>query len=241
MHTQRRAVLERDQRPEHDQVQDRERQQHALAQLGPVGARRRRDRAGQEQVVVAVHGALRKAGGAARVGDRGRASRVRSRRARRVASPVAPDAARCRPRTDPGVGATRLRPRPARPRNTRAPESRSSHAFSGAARAARLIADPDRAEPRGAEERDHDVDVVGQARGDPVARARHRARRARWRRGSRRGRARAYVMRPLRPTSASRSGARASARSSTSATVCGPPPGITAACTSRPTRSAPRR
>ena len=70
------AGLRHQQRGEHRQVEDGEREAVALAQLGPVAAGRDQHGTGQQQVVLAVHRALRAAGGAAGVGDAGRRVRV---------------------------------------------------------------------------------------------------------------------------------------------------------------------
>ena len=63
--------LERHQRSERHQIENAERQTHTQANLGAIRAALGRDRSRQEQVVLAVHGALGKACGSAGVGDRG--------------------------------------------------------------------------------------------------------------------------------------------------------------------------
>ncbi len=128
------------QRGEHLHVEDGEREEVALAQRRPPAAARAEHRARHQQVVLAVHRALRVAGGATRVRDARRARTDRRRlrtahrarpRARRATPPARPRSSRTRARRSPS-------PAPRSRRRTAAattPLSSSRNCFSGGASA----------------------------------------------------------------------------------------------------------
>ena len=70
-HDRRPARLRRQERREHVHVEDGEGEAVALAELGSVAALSHERCGGEQQVVLAVHRALRASGGAAGVGDTG--------------------------------------------------------------------------------------------------------------------------------------------------------------------------
>ncbi len=175
-----RTTLQRAHRSEHHQVQDGERQHHAEAVVGE-GSVLDRDRADEQQVVLAVHHAFRPSGGAAGVRDRsgregvdghlGCAGRVGRRqelgpRTCRVAGLGVEHDSQRGERVAGGVDLRR--------RDALAEEHRDARVVEQVLllglREHAVHADPHRAEVHGGEERDDQLGVVAHAPGDPVAR-----------------------------------------------------------------------
>ena len=150
--------------------------QSPLRRSGVVAAGLDEHRARHQQVVLAVHRALRVTGGAARVGEPGRA-RTGRRRRRPARSSAAVD--RGSPRR-PGRPPAR-RGRAGRRRRAAASTPRVLEQVALLRRRQRPVdAEPHRAEPHGAVEGDDHVGVVRQRRRHPVARPRRPSARRAW-------------------------------------------------------------
>ena len=174
------AVLEGHHGRQHHQVQYRQRQHDALRAVRPEAAFVHLDRAGQQDIVVAVHRALGPSGGAAGVGDGRRLKRVhRHRRTLLQSRPRA--TVSCQALADEaGFDTDDLlqRRQVLSLRRDFLAALRVGQVQAGTAvlqdegffrrRERSVDTDPDRAEARAGEQRDNDIHIVGQAGRDAI-------------------------------------------------------------------------